>query len=175
MKRLSLILLLWAVPLHSQTLVAENLPDMPQPKLESVALLVQSETPTKPRHEVNRKVFWTETSLLAGAFTADGATTAAVISRGGIETNPFFPGKRPSNAQIAGIQAALFATQAGIFSLTERSRKPWVRWTGRALIGASIISHAATAGCNGSLVGVTPPHQAPQTCAGYGLMPFHRI
>jgi hypothetical protein len=134
MLRRLLIVLFLAVSLHAQ-----ELPDAPKPK------------PAIEQHHFNRRVFVAGVSLLAASNVADAITTRQNLDRpGGAELNPVF-GRHPSPAKQTGINAAFFAGQSALFYLSEHSRHKWIRWTGRALLGAQIEQHARLAACNAEI------------------------
>jgi len=143
------LLLLFAFPVHAQSPVHEkSLPDAPQPK------------------PFNKKIFWTGVSLLAAAKSADAWTTARVLDGGGWESNLTL-GKHPSTPHLAGHAAAMFAGQSAAFYYTERSRRAWIRWTGRALMVFAIEEHTRLAACNSH---IDPKSSRVQNCNA--VMPF---
>ena len=98
----------------------------------------------------NKKILVVGVSLLAASNVADAITTRQLQDRGGVELNPIF-GPHPSPAKQAGINLGVFVAQAGLFYLTEHNRHAWVRWTGRALLGAATEEHARLAACNADI------------------------
>ena len=119
-----------AIPLHAQE---KPLPEAP-----------------KPKQQFSRTVYVAGVSLLAASNVADAITTRQLQDRGGVELNPIF-GPHPSPAKQAGINLGVFVAQAGFFYLTEHNRHAWVRWTGRALLGAATEEHARLAACNAGI------------------------
>ena len=99
-------------------------------------------------------------SLLAASKTADAITTRQLLDRGGWENNPVF-GRHPSPAKQAGVNAAFFAGQVLAFHFTERSRRPWILWVGRAAVGFQIEEHIRAAACN---AGLDARSNVPQSC-----------
>jgi hypothetical protein len=99
-------------------------------------------------HEFNRRLYFTEIGLLASSQTADAITTRLALNRGAVETNSSVYGTRPSPARQGVINAGFFVAQAAIVYATEHNRHPWIRWTGRAWLGATIANHANLAACN---------------------------
>ena len=122
------------------------------------------EKPEAPKPKTDRKVFIVGTALLAASKTADAITTRQLLDRGGWENNPIL-GRHPSSARLTGFASAQFAAQALAFHFTERSRKPWVRWLGRAYIGFTIEEHARLAACNASI----DVHAQSQNCRPFGF------
>lgn len=106
------------------------------------------EKPEAPKP--NHRIFAIGTSLLAASKSADAFTTRQLLDRGGWENNSDL-GKHPSSARLAGFDAAWFVGQSGLFYFTEHNRRAWVRWTGRAYIGALIFNHARLAACNSQI------------------------
>jgi len=112
---------------------ANELPETPQPKKEAMT--------------ISRRVFLAGTTLLAASVVADAVSTRIVLNSGGWENNPEF-GKHPSIARQAGVNAAIFAGEVAVLSYTERNRRWYVRWGGRAYIGFSIANHLELSACN---------------------------
>ena len=108
----------------------------------------------------NKKILVVGVSLLAASNVADAITTRQLQDRGGVELNPIF-GPHPSPAKQAGINLGVFVAQAGLFYLTEHNRHAWVRWTGRALLGAATEEHARLAACN---AGINTRSPVVQSC-----------
>lgn len=117
------LFLLFASPVHAQ-----NLPEMPKPK--------------------SHKVFYIGTAALGGAKTFDAASTVALVNRGGWESLDSRLGLRPSGTRMAGTAAADFAAESAVFYFTERNRRAWVRWSGRAFIGFLVEQHLRLGSCN---------------------------
>ena len=143
--------------------VAANLPDMPEPKAETVCATVS--VPAPPHEDIHRfdkRVFWSMTGTLAASQIADTLTTESVINRGGHEQNPIFS-QHPQPLPYAMTNLGIFAAQVGIFYLTEHSKHPAIRWTGRAFIAAVTVNHAHLAACNASI----NPHDPTQKCSGF--------
>jgi hypothetical protein len=127
-KLLALFLLL--VPIAK----AKDLPDNPQPQ----------------ERKFSRKVFLAGTTLLAASTTADAVSTRILLNNGGWENNSEY-GLHPSVAKQAGINAAFFAAEVGIFTYTERNRRWYVRWGGRAYVGLVVANHFELAACNATI------------------------
>ena len=145
--------------------VAANLPDMPEPRVESVRPTVSVLVPSRPRddiHRLDKWVFWSMTGALAASQVADTLTTESVINHGGHEQNPIF-GQHPKPAPYAMTNLGIFAAQAGFFYLTEHSKHRVIRWTGRAFITAATVNHARLAACNASI----NPHDPTQKCSSF--------
>jgi hypothetical protein len=111
-------------------------------------------------------VFLTGISALAISQTADAFSTRRLVDRGGWENNPVY-GRHPSNARLAGINAAFFVAKSTAFYFTERSRSSWIRWTGRTLMALSIEEHSRLAACNSH---IDPRSPVIQNCRP--LLPF---
>ena len=112
--------------------------------------LPQEPKPVIRAPHFNRKAFIAEVSALAASQTADAISTRRSLDlpgNRGSELNPLF-GPHPSPAKQAGINAAIFAGEAGLLYATEHNRHAWVRWAGRAYIGFSILEHSYLAACN---------------------------
>lgn len=139
------------------TLVAFSLAVLPisAQELPAVPLTSQIEAP-KPKPD--RRIYWAGVSLLAASATVDGFSTERALSIGRPESNPFY-GKYPSVARLSLVNAGLFASQIGVFYLTEHSRHRWIRWTARAYVSASIVNHAHLAACNYSVSRESPTCQ----------------
>ena len=143
--------------------VAANLPEMPEPKVETARPTVS--VPVRPHNDIHRfdkRVFWSMTGALAASQIADTLTTESVINHGGHEQNPIF-GQHPVPVPYAMTNLGIFAAQVGIFYLTEHSKHPSIRWTGRAFITAVTVNHAHLAACNASI----NPHDPTQKCSGF--------
>lgn len=118
------------------------------------------EKPEAPKPKTDRKIFFAGVSLLAASKAADAITTRQLLDRGGWENNPVF-GKHPSPAKQAGINLAFFAGQTAGFYFTERTKHAWVRWTGRAFLGAEAADHVKLAVCNAR---IDPRSPTVQNC-----------
>jgi hypothetical protein len=151
MARLIVAVLFFAIPLAAQ----QELPDAPQPKPQACS-----------SHRLNPRIFWTGVSLLAASKTTDAIETQKLLNHGGWENTPEF-GRHPSSARLAGVNAAYFAGQSALFYYTERNRRWYVRWGGRAYIGLKIASHIEYAACD-SKINPRSPHL--QVC--HAWMPF---
>lgn len=121
------ILLFAAIPLQAQTL-----PDAPKPKPQS------------------HKVFVMGVAALAASDSFDMQQTSALIHRGGWENNSAFGG-HPSDSRIAGTASVIFGAQTAGFYLTERNRRRWVRWSGRAILALEIEEHTRLAVCDAGI------------------------
>lgn len=126
-----LAVLFIALPAPAQQLLVSSAAIEPPVKLEKI---------DTPRPKADRRIFWAGVSALAASKTADAITTRRSMNRGGWENNPIF-GSHPTPARQAGINAAFFASQVGVFYLTEHSRNHWIRWTGRTYIGLVSANH----------------------------------
>src|SRR5271157_4681822 len=138
MARLIVAVLFFAIPLAAQQ-PQQILPDAPQPKIEL----------TSSAHR-NPRIFWTGVSLLAASTTADAITARQGFNRGESEIDPVF-GKHPSAGRQAAINALFFAGQSTLFYETEKNRRWYVRWGGRAFIGLVIADHVHLAVCNSKI------------------------
>jgi tellurite resistance protein TehA-like permease len=103
------------------------------------------ELPESPKPQ--NKIFFVGVSLLAAAKITDAITTRQTLDRGGTENNFVF-GVHPSPSHQAGVNAAFFAGQTAIFYFTEKSRKPVIRWLGRAYLGFVVEQHIRASVCN---------------------------
>jgi len=142
--------------------VAANLPDMPEPKVETRPAVSVPVRPHNEFHRFDKRVFWSMTGALAASQIADTLTTESVINHGGHEQNPIF-GRHPKPVPYAMTNLGIFAAQVGIFYLTEHSKHPAIRWTGRAFIAAVTVNHAHLAVCNATI----NPHDPTQKCSSF--------
>ena len=107
------------------------------------------EKPDRPKPKADR-AFWIGTAGLAAAKIFDAIETRKLLDRGGWENDPVY-GLHPSPARQAGVNAAFFAGQVTLFYFTERSKRRWVRWTGRTFIGLTVASHVRFGACDASI------------------------
>jgi hypothetical protein len=133
------LLLSFAFPVYAQ-----SLPDAPKPKPD-------------------RRIFIAGVALLAASEAADFESTASLVDRGGVENNRLL-GRHPSPGKISAFAAVTFVGQSAIFYVTERNRHAWVRWTGRAFLGVSIVNHGQLAACNSKLDGRST---SPRSCSSF--------
>jgi len=102
-----------------------------------------ADTKTKPRAEkrFHRQIFWLGATSLALSKSWDAATTVACLDRSSScreRQSAWAVGARPTRVKLALFDSGVFAASTTSFLFTERTRKPWLRWTGRLLIAASI-------------------------------------
>ena len=100
---------------------ARALPDAPKPK----------------------PVMWrVGSAMLAGSAAYDWYTTADLRSRGGYEIGSSWAiGRYPSNRKIVAFGSAWTAAEMIGFHYTERSKRRWLRWAGRAYVAWAIEDH----------------------------------
>lgn len=137
-----LAVLVFAVLCFCSVTRADDLPDAPTAKFA----MVGRPKPVIRTAPFNRKVYVAGVISLAASKTADAIVTRSLLNRGGKEFNPIF-GTHPSPAKQAGINLAFFIAQSGIFYVTERNHRPWVRWAGRVWIAGTVVNHAQLAAC----------------------------
>lgn len=138
----ALLLLFCALPCHAQELVA---------RAETPAK-IEAPKPKVIEKRIGGKTFWVSMSVLGASEVADAVTTRRLLDDGGHENNALLLGRHPSPGRQAAVNAALFAGELTVFYFAERSRHPWIRWTGRVLVGGSIVVHSQLAACNASLL-----------------------
>lgn len=91
------------------------------------------------------------TMLLGAGHAADGWTTARALGGHFIEENTFDYGRHPSDARIAVVHAAYFGGEIALLAKTERSKRAWVRWSGRLGVAALVAWHGELATHNARL------------------------
>jgi len=123
------------------------LPDSPKPKPEVLNVTRQQ---LVERSVLNRRVFLAGVFALAASKTADAVTTRILLNNGGKELNPVF-GKHPSASRQAVTNLGFFATQVGVFYLTEHNKNKYVRLAGRLWISSVVAQHSYLAVCNSKL------------------------
>lgn len=146
----------YALLVLAASAMADDLPDAPAPNMRSYGLPKREVS----AHRFDKRVYFTGIALLGAAKAADAITTRQLLDRGGWENN-HLQGRHPSAGRQAVFNLAFFAAQSGLFYVTEHNRHAWIRWTGRAWLGAVVVNHAQLASCN---AGVNVHSAVEQNC-----------
>ena len=106
--------------------VAANLPDMPEPKVETRPAVSVPVRPHNDIHRFDKRVFWSMTGALAASQIADTLTTESVISHGGHEQDPIFgPSRRMQRShQPARPDPEVFWLYGSVLT----TRSPTLHW-----------------------------------------------
>jgi hypothetical protein len=111
---------------------ATPLIDSPRPKVNS------------ERH--SNKVFFIGAAALAAAKSWDAGSTVSCIQMGCYESeSDWAVGRYPTGAALAGFDSAVYSAIVTGFYFTERSRRNWLRWSGRIFVAVSVGGAARAA------------------------------
>jgi len=135
---------------------ADELPDTPKPKVnfEGSKFEYSKVKPVVKVPEHSKRNFVIESLVLAGLYSADYALTANGVHHAGCsysfhqkkticfgtteEATTWLYGRYPSDKRLALTGAAIFVGESFLLYKTEHSRVKAIRWSGRALFGASV-------------------------------------